>query len=234
MFKSPEVLREEFDQVALRYERFSSELRRSENKKINLLKEYLSGQLPSHGESALEIGSGLGGFLPRLAERFDRVVAFDLSPEMVRIAKKNNSEFSNIEFIIADVNTWNFPIEQFDCVVSITTLHHMALEPILKKMKDTLKPGGILLVGDFYERRGFEEYRTAIIATFKKLRRRLRKSSTRASPPLFRGMGAHATRERYLPFVEVCRICDKLLRDAKLAKHSHSNSHYYSIVWEKP
>ena len=234
MFKSPEELREEFDQVALEFEKFSSGLRKSGNKKIRLLKEDLSAQLPSHGESALDIGCGLGGFLPRLAERFDHVVALDLSPEMVRIAGKNNSGFSNIDFIIADVNTWNFPIEQFDCVVSITTLHHMALEPILKKMKDALKPGGILLVGDFYERRGFEALIRKIAATFRKLRRRRRKSSTRSSSALFHGMGAHDPSERYLPFDEVRRICGNLLPDAKVMRYSRSNSHHYSIVWKKP
>jgi len=234
MFKSPEELGEEFNQVALRFEGSSSGLRKSENKKIGFLKEYLSDQLPSHGESALEIGSGLGGFLPRLAERFDHVVALDLSPEMVRVARKNTSGFSNIEFVIVDVNAWNFPIEQFDCVVSITTLHHMALEPVLKKMKDALKPGGILLVGDFYERRGFEKYIRKIVATtFRKLRRKLRKSHSRSSPALFRGMGGHDPNERYLPIKEVHRICDDLFQDAKVIKHSRSNSHYYSIVWKK-
>jgi len=223
MFKPAEEIREEFDKAALKFDRNGGVPTKG------LIYEYLSGQLPSRGELALDIGCGLGGFTSRLAERFERVVALDLSPEMVRVVRKNTSEYTNIEFIIADVNKWDFPAAQFDCIVSITTLHHMPLEPVLKKMKDGLRPGGILLVGDLYESRGIRKYKKTILSKIKEWRRKLFKSNSQkrsASRPMWE----HDLNERFLPMKEVRRICDSLLQDAKVVEHQR----HYSIVWIKP
>lgn len=234
MYKSAKKLREEFNQVALRFERPSGGLKENRNFKARSIKKYLSNQLPTRGEFALEIGSGLGSFTARLAERFDHVTALDLSPEMVRVAQENVNEFKNIEFVITDVNVWEFPREHFDCIVSITTLHHMPLEPILIKIKDALKPGGILLVGDFYERQIVEKYVNKIFKMVKKSRRKLRKSNQRKNSNFIRGAMGHDANEKYLSIKEVRRICDSLLQGATVVKHSQSNAHFYSILWKKP
>ena len=46
---------------------------------------FLLRQLRSHCQTALEIGCGKGEFSRRLAESSARVLALDLSPEMIRI-----------------------------------------------------------------------------------------------------------------------------------------------------
>ena len=226
MFKPAEDISEEFNQLALEFERNGWVANRGQNK--ILLYQYLSDQLPSRGELALEIGSGLGSFTTSLAEHFDRIIALDLSPEMVRVARKNTHEFTNIEFIIADVNMWDFPAGQFDCVVSITTLHHMPLEPILKKISAALKPGGILLVGDFFESRVTHDNINRILANGKKRLRKIFKFNSQ-SRPASSAHWEHDPNERYLPMEEVRRICDSMLPGAKVVEHLK----HYSIVWKK-
>lgn len=231
MYKSPEKLREEFDQVALRVEQSPDRFRII---KTDPLKNYLFSRVPTSSNAALDIGCGLGSFTTRLAERFDEVVALDLSPEMMRLARKRNSEFLNIEFVVADVNTWDFPTEKFDCVVSITTLHHMPLEPVLLKMINTLKPGGILLIGDFYDRAGVEKYVNAFYTKISRLRRKFRRSRQRKNRRVSRGGFGHDPNEEYLQIKDVRKICLSLLPGAELMKHTSYHSRFYSIVWKKP
>ncbi|HVS20901.1 MAG TPA: class I SAM-dependent methyltransferase, partial [Pyrinomonadaceae bacterium] len=81
-----------------------------------------------HGcQNALEIGCGTGAFARRLVERAQHVVALDLSPEMIRVARSRSAEFPNIEFHVADAILWNFPATHFDCIATIATLHHLPL-----------------------------------------------------------------------------------------------------------
>jgi ubiquinone/menaquinone biosynthesis C-methylase UbiE len=112
---------------------------------------FLLRELPADRQAALEIGCGKGDFSRRLAETFERVLAIDLSPEMIRLARERSADFANIDFQLADVLTCDLPPESFDCIATIATLHHLPLRELLVKMKTALKPGGTLLVLDLFE-----------------------------------------------------------------------------------
>src|SRR5437762_5605833 len=91
---------------------------------------FLLRQLPVDCQAALEIGCGKGEFSRRLAERSKRVLALDLSPEMIRIARPQSAHLPNIDFQIADVMTYDLRPENFDCIASLATLHHLPLREI--------------------------------------------------------------------------------------------------------
>jgi len=74
-------------------------------------------------QNAREIGCGTGEFGRRLAARAQHVVALDLSPEMIRVARSRSTSFRNIEFHVADAISWDFPAAHFDCTTAIATLH---------------------------------------------------------------------------------------------------------------
>jgi SAM-dependent methyltransferase len=112
---------------------------------------FLLRHLGSSCQSTLEIGCGKGEFSRRLAETSARVLALDLSPEMIRIARAQSAHLPNIDFQIADVMSYDLPPETFDCIASLATLHHLPLREILLKMKAALKPGGVLLILDLFE-----------------------------------------------------------------------------------
>ena len=112
---------------------------------------FLLRQLRPPCDQVLEIGCGKGEFSRRLAEKSLRVLALDLSPEMIRIARAQSEEFSNIDFQIADITSYDLPPEHFDCIASIATLHHLPLREMLLQMKAALKPYGVLLILDLFE-----------------------------------------------------------------------------------
>ena len=114
----------------------------------------LLNHVPADCENALEIGCGTGAFARLLASRCKRVLALDLSPEMIRVARSRSSQFDNLEFQLADAVTWDFPKSQFDFVCSIATLHHLQQRELLVKIKDALKPDGVLVVLDLVESNG--------------------------------------------------------------------------------
>jgi len=104
--------------------------------------------VPQNCEFALEIGCGTGAFARRLAQHCRRVVALDLSSEMIHVARSRSTQFHNLEFQLADATTWDFPQSQFDFICSIATLHHLNQHELFPRMKASLKPGGVLTVLD--------------------------------------------------------------------------------------
>jgi len=112
---------------------------------------FLLRHLPPGCNHVLEIGCGKGTFSRALASRARHVAAIDLSSEMIRVARSRSAQFPQIEFEIADVMSREFPAEYFDCIATIATLHHVPTRPVLLKLKEALRPGGVLLVLDLYE-----------------------------------------------------------------------------------
>jgi 2-polyprenyl-3-methyl-5-hydroxy-6-metoxy-1,4-benzoquinol methylase len=53
---------------------------------------------------------------------------------------------------------------QYDCIVSMTTFHHLSLDTALPKIRKMLKPNGILMVLDLYKKRGIMDLLLEIVA----------------------------------------------------------------------
>ena len=136
-------IQEEFDRIALVSPEGSVQ--------NDLYHNFLLRHLGPECRTALEIGCGRGELSRRLAEKSERVLALDLSPEMIRIAREQSTHFSNIDFQIADILKYDLPPEAFDCIATVATLHHLPLRESFLRMKAALKPGGVLLVLDLFE-----------------------------------------------------------------------------------
>ncbi len=96
---------------------------------------FLLRNVPENCVDALEIGCGTGAFSRRLAEVSKHVVALDLSPEMIRVARSRSKQFPNIDFQLVDAMSWDFPAAHFDCISTIATLHHLPQRELLLKAK---------------------------------------------------------------------------------------------------
>jgi SAM-dependent methyltransferase len=191
----------------------------------------LPRQLPVHLGQSLEIGCGTGQFARLLAQRSDRVLALDLSPEMIRIANERSAGYPNIDFQVADVLTWDFPREQFDCIASIATLHHMPLEPMLIKMKQALKLNGMLMILDLLQGENRLDYLSSAIAfPLDALMRLVHNRHLRSSPEVRAAWDSHGKSDVYLTFSAVRRVCDKVLPGAQMRKHLFWR---YSVTWTK-
>ncbi len=192
---------------------------------------FLLRHLPSNCHDVLEIGCGTGGFARRLAERSEHVLAIDLSPEMIRLARERSAQFPNIEFQLADVRELPFPIASFDCIASIATLHHLPFPEILLKMKAALKPGGALLVLDLFEPAGSSDSLLNLLALPVSATLRLIRYGRLLPPPEVRdAWAAHERHDSYPTMAEVHSLCERILPGAKIKKHLLWR---YSIVWQK-
>lgn len=193
--------------------------------------DFLLRHVPGHCQTALDIGCGTGAFSRLLADRSDRVVALDLSPQMIRIARERSKCYSNIEFQVADVRTWEFPLGQFDCVASIATLHHLPIEEMLLKMKGALRPGGTLIVLDLYEASGWADMLTSVVAMPMHLVLRLVKSGRlRERREVREAWAAHGKNDSYSTLAQIRWVCERVLPGARIRKHLLWR---YSIVWRK-
>ncbi len=192
---------------------------------------FLLSHLPRPCHSALEIGCGTGALSHALAAHSDHVLALDLSPEMIRVARQREPQLANVEFEIADAASWPFPRERFDCVASIATLHHLEPRALLARMRDALRPGGVLLVLDLVANEGLLDHARGALALLVSVGVRLLRTGRLREPREVReAWDAHGRRETYLRMSEVREICRELLPGAQVRRHVLWR---YSIVWRK-
>lgn len=188
--------------------------------------------LPENREIALEVGCGTGDFARSLARHFGRVIAIDLSPEMVRRARDLSRGIDNIEFRQGDVLACDLPPATFDCIASIATLHHLPLEEALAKLAAALRPGGVLLVLDLYQPRTAADwtwsaaaYPANLLLRAWKLRRFRQTRDERQA------WSEHARNDVYPTLAEIRSLADHLLPGAIIQRKLFWR---YSLAWRKP
>ena len=193
---------------------------------------FLLKHIPQSSElDALEIGCGTGSFTRLLAQRFRRVFAIDLSPRMIEIAKDQSYQYHNIDFQVADAMTKEFPSKQFGCIASIATLHHLPFEPILYKMKEALKAGGMLLALDLFKAESLIDFSTSLLAIPVNITLRLIKNGQiNESAEVKAAWAEHGRTDTYLTLSQVRQSCAMILPKAQIKRHLLWR---YSIVWKK-
>lgn len=193
---------------------------------------YLLRHLPARRDAALEAGCGTGGFARALAAHFGRVLAVDLSPEMLRRARARSPGIPNLEFRQADLSGDPLPADSFDCIASLATLHHLPLRETLAKLAAALRPGGVLLVLDLYRPRTIGDWMLAGAAVpCSLLLNVVQHGRLREPAPVRRAWAEHARHDVYPPLAEVRRAAAALLPGATLRRHLFWR---YSLVWRKP
>ena len=130
---------------------------------------------------ALDFGCGIGRLSQRLAQEFDTVLGVDLSPTMVKEAKRLNRYADRCEYVRADLD--RFIDAEFDFVLSVYVIQHIAPSlqaPILRDLTRVLKPDGLAVIQIYGGWRGlrgvFQRYAPRAIHD---LRWRLRYSTPR-------------------------------------------------------
>lgn len=113
---------------------------------------YLLRCIPLSAQSALDVGCGLGSFARKLAQRAVKVDAIDANPTIVAEAKSHYSAV-NIHYTHADFITSDMPLESYDIISAIASIHHMDMTRALRKMKALLRPSGTLVILGLYQER---------------------------------------------------------------------------------
>lgn len=193
---------------------------------------YLLRHLLPRFRTVLEIGCGAGAFARLLAQRSQKVLALDLSPRMISLAKERSQRYQNIEYIVADGLSYPLPLAGFDCVVSISTLHHLDLAVALARLADLVRPGGVLLVLDLYRAASIMDHLLSALALPVSLFLRLWHGDARRKPvPVRKAWSAHRCHERIVTLAQAHRICAVTLPGAQLRRHL---LWCYSIIWTRP
>jgi ABC-2 type transport system ATP-binding protein len=94
----------------------------------------------------VEFGCGTGYFTKAIAQNARRVLATDLSDEMLGAAKANLEEYANVAIEKADCEGALYPPESFDAVLMANVLHVIENpEKALRECFRILKQGGLLI-----------------------------------------------------------------------------------------
>jgi ubiquinone/menaquinone biosynthesis C-methylase UbiE len=191
--------------------------------------------MPTLCDNALEIGCGTGAFARLIAERAEHVLALDLAPQMIQLARERSVRYTNIDFQCMNVMEWDPPAEQFDYIASIATFHHLPMEDMLVKVRDALKVNGTLVILDLFHetelpKRLLNILSSLLAAPLNLIYRTLKNGRMRPTSAQRAAWVEHGKHDSYLTISQVQAICSTVLPGAKVSKHLFWR---YSIVWKK-
>ena len=219
-----ERVRNDFDQIARLSDCHGAETDRYES--------FLLSLVPLEAVLVLDVGCGLGRLTTKLAAPNREVTGVDLSAEMIARARKQGRGARHLMFLCGDFLERDFTEQQFDCVVSAATLHHMPENIAVPRMVELLRPGGRLVIHDIRSDVGLgERARTNFALAQVAALRLLRTGRLRSPLPLREAWERHCADEKYLTRYEAEALAARLLPGAQLFYHWLWS---YTIVWDKP
>ena len=193
---------------------------------------FLAHAVPAPCRRALEVGCGTGTFTRRLARLAKRVTAIDLSNEMVRVARERSVGHANVDYQAGDVLGMNLAADHFDCVTMIATLHHLPAEPVIEKLKQSLAPGGVLIIHDLLTPSGFLDRLTDLVRLPTNVAFRwFRTGRLWPKREVRRAWAEHGRNERYFTRRDVTAMRDGCMPGGEVTYHLLWR---YTIVWRKP
>jgi len=97
-----------------------------------------------NGKTVLEYGCGGGTYTVALAQRGARVIAFDISPDLLALAKKRveANQCEGVQLLLGSAHSLPFPDESIDVIFGMAILHHLDLEIASTELMRVLRKGG--------------------------------------------------------------------------------------------
>jgi 2-polyprenyl-3-methyl-5-hydroxy-6-metoxy-1,4-benzoquinol methylase len=99
------------------------------------------------GMRVLEIGCGTGLFTELLADFGAHILAIDISPDLIELARKRNVDPSKVEFREMSFEGGKLD-EPFDVILGSSVLHHLDILRSIERMYALLKPGGSIVFAE--------------------------------------------------------------------------------------
>jgi len=110
--------------------------------RVECLIHFLTRNKPT---SICDFGCGSGEMATRLGSMGYRVEGYDVSPEVIEVARKRamlDGVSDRVTFVVADGASDSLPKGKFDAVLAMSVLHHLPLDEGLRTLNDLLVPGG--------------------------------------------------------------------------------------------
>ena len=207
--QTPDTIRADFDRIA-----DLPDVRWDHNHHYHPV---LLRHVPPGCAEALDAGCGLGDFTRLLAARCGHVTGLDLSPNMLARARRRSTGVANVDYLLADIMTEPLPTGAFDCLTSIALLHHLPLDAGLRRFRDLLRPGGVLLVLDIRPGGFLPADLVSLGASTALLLRHT--GRPREDPAVRAAWEEHGRTDRFPRLDEVREACGRVLPGARIRSH---------------
>ena len=194
--------------------------RRTWNRNIHY-HDIILGAVPPHCRRALDVGCGDGRLASELAEVCAEVIGLDNhAPTLARARAKHHR--ANLTFVDGEFMTHPFAPGSFDFVASIATLHHLPLDPALRRLRDLLRPGGVLAVIGLHQLRTPADFAYGVAGKLFTIWMHLTEPIEPVLAPV---------RDPDESLQEVREAVDRILPGAQFTRELLFR---YSLIWKKP
>ena len=113
---------------------------------LQLFKDLVALTDISSQSRILEIGPGTGLATVPIAKLQSTIIGVELGANMAAVARRNLSQFPNVEIVVSAFEDWPLPSEKFDLVMAATAFHWIREDIRINKCADALRSGGFLAV----------------------------------------------------------------------------------------
>jgi len=175
------------------------------------------------GGDVLDVGCGEGLLIERLAQVSRSVTGIDRDEQALAQARVRTATLANTTVLHADFMEIEAVADSYDLVTFVAVLHHLDLEPALRRSARILRPGGRLLVVGLSANRSVADYlRSAVllppVRMMSWIRHEIRTVKVVAIPP-------------EESFSEIVLAARRLLPGARLRRALY---YRYVLDWTKP
>lgn len=179
--------------------------------------------VPAGAVTALDVGSGNGLLSFDLAGCGLDVTGIDPDAASIERAMTDPARSARTNFIRADVFNHPFELASFDVVASSAMLHHVDAGRGLRRMRDLVRPGGVLAIVGFAMPSDLRD-RALIAAGF------VYTSSRRLTGRYWE----HDAPKTWPPPCSIDEMRSLANRELSGAEFRSRMAHRYSIVWRAP
>ena len=101
----------------------------------------------ARGKTVLDFGCGTGENIIPLAERGARVIAMDISPDLIALARKRLND-ANLEarLEVGSAYDTGLPEESVDIIFCIALIHHLDIARVVEEMSRILVKDGVVIL----------------------------------------------------------------------------------------
>lgn len=179
--------------------------------------------IPAGATNALDVGSGNGLLSFDLAARGLEVIGIDPDAGSTERARTDPEATDETAFVCADVFNHPFEPASFDVVASSAMLHHVDAKRGLCRMRELVRPGGVIAIVGFATPSGPVDM-TLIAAGF----------VYKTARELFGRYWEHDAPVRWPPPHSIDEMRELVAAELPGAEFHRRMAHRYSIVWHAP
>lgn len=130
--------------------------------------------IPPQARTALDVGCGDGILAFDIADRGLQVTGLDIDEPSIRRARSDRRASEATHFVSGDLFNYPFDPSSFDVVASIATLHHVDAVAGIRRMRELVRPGGVVVIVGFASASGSGDRARSIAGLVLKGYRQLR------------------------------------------------------------